>query len=138
MELGPVEILVVGFPGNQFNGEVAPALAELVQSGMIRVIDLVFVTKDAEGDVVGVELSDIDDATSSAFQAHVEEPSGLLADEDIEDLGADLAPNSSAAILVFEHLWATKFRDALVDSGGELIASIRIPKEVMDEVVGAS
>ena len=138
MELGPVEILVVGFPGNQFNGEVAPALAELVQSGMIRVIDLVFVTKDAEGDVVGIELSDIDDATSSAFQPHVEEPSGLLADEDIEDLGADLPPNSSAAILVFEHLWATKFRDAVLDSGGELLASIRIPKEVMDEVVGAS
>ena len=137
MDIGPVEILVIGFPGNQFNGEVAPALAELVQSGMIRVIDLVFVTKDDEGDVVGIELDDIDESVSVAFQPHVEEPSGMLADEDIEDLGADLAPNSSAAILLFEHLWATKFRDAVVDSGGELLASIRIPKEVMDEVVAA-
>jgi len=138
MSIGPVEILVVGFPGNQFNGEVAPALAELVQSGLIRVIDLVFVTKDAAGDVVGVELSDIDEGTSAAFQPHVEEPSGLLADEDIEDLGADLAPGSSAAILVVEHLWATRFQEAVSGSGGELLASVRIPKEVMDEVVGAS
>lgn len=137
-DIGPVEILVVGFPGNQFTGEIAPALAELVQTGLIRVIDLVFVAKDVDGNVVGIELSDIDPAASAAFQPHVEEPSGLLAEEDIEDLGADLPPDSSAAILLFEHLWATKFRDAVLDSGGELIASIRIPKEVVDEVVGAS
>lgn len=138
MDIGPVEILVVGFPGNQFTGEVAPALGELVESGLIRLIDLVFVTKDANGDVVGVELSDLDEATSAAFHPHVAAPSGMLADEDIEDIGADLAPESSAAILLFEHVWATKFRDAVLGSGGELIASIRIPKEVVDEVVGAS
>jgi uncharacterized membrane protein len=137
MAIGPVEILVVSFPGNKFSGEIAPALAELVETGLIRVIDLVFVTKDADGEVVGIELSDLDDEVSNAYRPHVEEPSGLLAEEDIEDLGADLAPNSSAAILLFEHLWATKFRDAMVDSGGELVASIRIPKEVIDEVVGA-
>jgi uncharacterized membrane protein len=138
MSIGPVEILVVGFPGNQFTGEVAPALADLVEGGLVRVIDLVFVTKDAKGEVVGIELSDMDEAVSAAFQPHVQEPSGLLSDEDIADLGDDLEPESSAAILLFEHVWATKFRDALVGSGGELIASIRIPKEVVDEVVGAS
>ncbi len=138
MDIGPVEILVVAFPGNQFTGEVAPALAELVQSGLVRVIDLVFVTKDADGAVVGVELSELDDATGAAFGLHVEEPSGLISDQDIEDLAAELEPNSSAAILLVEHLWATKFRDAVVGSGGELVASIRIPKEVVDEVVGAS
>jgi hypothetical protein len=62
----------------------------------------------------------------------------LVSDEDIEDLGDALEPNSSAAILLFEHVWATKFRDAVVDSGGELVASIRIPKEVVDEVVAAT
>jgi uncharacterized membrane protein len=134
-DVGPVEILVVSFPGSQFNGEIAPALGDLVASGLIRVIDLVFVTKDDAGDVVGIELSDLDDAVSSAFQPHVEEPSGLLADEDIEDLGAELAPGSSAAILLFEHVWATRFRDAVLDSGGELVAAIRIPKEVVDEVL---
>jgi uncharacterized membrane protein len=138
MGLGPVEILVVSFPGNEFNGEIAPALAELVETGLIRVIDLVFVAKGADGDVVGIELSDVDEGVASAFQPHVEEPSGLLSDEDIEDLGADLAPGSSAAILLFEHLWATRFRDAVVGSGGELVAAIRIPQEVVDEVVGAN
>ena len=134
MDIGPVEILVVGFPDNKFTGEIAPALADLVQAGLIRVIDLVFVAKDAEGDVVGIELSELDDSVTVAFRPHVEEPSGILADEDIEDLGAELPLNSSAAILVFEHLWATKFRDAVVDSGGILISSIRIPKEVVDAV----
>ena len=137
MDIGPVEILVVRFPGNEFKGEIAPALGELVESGTIRVIDLVFVAKGPEGDVAAVELSDLDESTSAAFQPHVEEPSGLLSDEDIEDLGAELEPNSSAALLLFEHVWATKFRDAVLDSGGELVASIRIPKEVVDEVVAA-
>jgi hypothetical protein len=138
MDIGPVEILVVRFPGNGFTGEIAPALGELVQAGTIRVIDLVFVTKSADGEVVALELSDLDEATSAAFGQHVEEPSGLLSDQDIEDLGAELEPNSSAAILLFEHAWATRFRNAVLDSGGELVASIRIPKEAVDEVVGAS
>ena len=68
MDIGPVEILVVGFPGNQFNGEAAPALAELVESGLIRVIDLVFVLKDEAGDVVGVELADVEAGTGDAFR----------------------------------------------------------------------
>jgi Family of unknown function (DUF6325) len=138
MAIGPVEILVVGFPRNQFTGEIAPALGELVESGLIRVIDLVFIAKDSEGDVVALELNELDDTLTVAFQPHVEEPSGMISEEDIDDLGADLPPDSSAAILLFEHVWATKFRDAVVNSGGELLASIRIPKEVIDEVVGAS
>ena len=93
MSIGPVEILVISFPGNKFNGDVAPALAELVQTGLIKVIDLVFVAKDAAGDVVAVELSELDEATGAAFRPHVEEPSGMLAEEDIEDLAADLARN---------------------------------------------
>jgi len=135
--MGPIEILIIGFPGNKFTGEVAPALAELVESGQIRVIDLVFVTKDPAGDVVAVELSDVDKATSAAFQPYVDEPSGMLSDEDIEDIAVALEPNSSAAILLFEHLWATKFQQAVLGAGGVLIDSIRIPKEVVDAVVGA-
>jgi hypothetical protein len=129
---------VVSFPENRFTGDITPALAELVETGMIRVIDLVFVTKSAQGEVVGMELSQLDDATGAAFQPYVEEPTGLLAGEDIEDLGVDLEPNSSAAILLFEHVWATRFRDAVVGSGGELVASVRIPKDVVDGVVGVS
>ena len=106
-------------------------------AGLIRVIDLVFVAKDAAGDVAALELSELDEATSAAFTPHVEVPSGMLAEEDIEDLAAELAPNSSAAILMFEHVWATRFRDAVVESGGELVASIRVPKEAIDEVLAA-
>jgi len=138
MSVGPIEILVISFPGNEFTGEVAPALAELVETGLIRVIDLVFVAKDAAGDVVALELSEIDETASSAFRPHVEEPSGMLAEEDIEDLAADLAPNSSAAILLFEHVWATKFQQAVLNSGGELVAAIRIPKEAVDEILAAN
>ena len=134
-DLGPVEILVVSFPGNQFNGDVAPALAELVESGMIRVLDLVFITKDEDGNVVGIELSDLDEAVGGAFSPHVGVPNGMLADEDIEDLGASLEPNSSGAILLFEHVWAIRFQEAVLNSGGELVAAIRIPKEAIDEVL---
>jgi uncharacterized membrane protein len=137
MEIGPVEVLVISFPGNEFNGDVAPALGELVQTGLIRVIDLVFVTKDADGDIAALELNELDETVSAAFFPHVEEPSGLVSEEDIEDLGADLAPNSSAAILLFEHVWATRFRDAVLGSGGEMVGSFRIPKEAIDEVLAA-
>jgi Family of unknown function (DUF6325) len=137
MDVGPVEILMVEFPGNKFTGEIAPALAELVDQGTLRVIDLLFVTKDGEGNVAAIELSDADDAVRSAFSPIVEEASGLLSEEDIEDLGEGLDPDSSAAMLLFEHVWATRFRDAIVDSGGELLARVPIPKEVVDEVVAA-
>ena len=137
MDVGPVEILMVEFPGNKFTGEIAPALAELVDQGTIRVIDLLFVTKDGDGNVAAIELSDADDAVRSAFAPIVEEASGLLSEEDIEDLGEGLDPDSSAALLLFEHVWATRFRDAIVDSGGELLARVPIPKEVVDEVIAA-
>jgi len=77
-------------------------------------------------------------ATSTLIWSTDSTPADVAIGEDIEDLGAELEPNSSAAILLFEHVWATRFRDAVLDSGGELVASIRIPKEAVDEVVGAS
>ena len=94
MDIGPVKIWWSGSPAASSRGRSRPAFAELVESGLIRVIDLVFVTKGDDGDVVGIELSTSTRRSSAAFHPHVEEPSGLLADEDIEDLGADLAPGS--------------------------------------------
>jgi uncharacterized membrane protein len=136
-DLGPVELLFVEFPGNQFSGEVAPALQELVEAGTIRVIDLVFVAKDADGNIVGIELEDLQEDARGAFNPLVEELAGLISDEDVEDLGEALEPNSSAAILLFENVWATKFRDALVNSGGQLLARIPIPQYAIDEVSAA-
>jgi uncharacterized membrane protein len=122
-ELGPVELLFVGFPGNQFSGEIVPALLELVEQGTIRVLDLVFVAKDADGNAVGLEFEHLDDESQAAFNPLVNEFAQLISEEDVEDLAEGLEPNSSAAILVFENVWATKFRDALVNSGGELVAA---------------
>ena len=137
-ELGPVEILLVAFPGNQFTGEITPALQELVDSGTIRIIDLVFVAKDADGNAVGIELEALDDESRGNFDSLITELEGLIAEEDIEDLAESLEPNSSTAILLFEHTWATRFRDAVAGSGGELVARIPIPAAAMAEVMAAN
>jgi hypothetical protein len=137
-ELGPVELLLLQFPGNQFTGEIIPALQELVDTGTIRIIDLVFVAKDADGNAVGIELEELDDDFRENFNSVVTELEGLIAEEDIEDLAAALEPNSSAGILLFENTWAKRFRDAVAGSGGELVARIPIPPEAMAEVIAAN
>ena len=137
-ELGPVEILLVQFPGNQFTGEIVPALQDLVDSGTIRIIDLVFVAKDADGNAVGIEIEELEEQSRENYNALVAELEGLISEDDIDDLAAALDPNSSAAILLFEHTWAIPFRNALVNSGGELLARFPIPPEAMDEVVASN
>jgi uncharacterized membrane protein len=138
VELGAVELLVVGFPENRFSGKIAPALADLVDRGLIRVIDLVFVSKETDGSIVTVELSTVDDETRAAFEPLLGSPVELLHDGDIEDVGEALVPGSSAAIILFEHSWATEFRTALVDAGGELIDSLRIPPELVEAAQAAA
>jgi hypothetical protein len=132
--LGPVELLFVEFPGNQFTGEIIPELTKLIDSGTIRVIDLVFVAKDADGDAVGIALEDLPDESRDAFSTLVAEVAELIAEEDVEDLAESLEPNSSAAILLFEHTWAIPFRDAIAGSGGRLIARLPITEEALAEI----
>jgi uncharacterized membrane protein len=134
MALGPVELLVVKFPGNRFTGEIVPALRELVEGGLIRIIDLLFVAKDAEGAVVSTELNDVDADTYGAFDAVVSDVQGLIADEDVQQLAATLEPQSSAAVLLFENVWATRFRDAIVNANGQVVMLERIPRSVVEEV----
>jgi hypothetical protein len=136
-ELGPVELLFVQFPGNQFTGEIAPALADLIESGTIRIIDLVFVAKDAEGNSVGFELEEVGDESRAFFNPLVEDLEDLISEEDIDDLSEALEPSSSAAIMLFEHRWAIPFRDALANSGGELVARLPIPADALAEVAAA-
>jgi uncharacterized membrane protein len=131
MAIGPVEYMVIAFPGNQFNGEVAPALKALIDSGTIRVIDLAFVLKDADGSIVGAELEDAGSSVFQAFESLTIERGGLLNDDDIRDIGEALEPNSSAAVLVWEDLWAARFADAVADSGGVLVDIARIPRDVV-------
>jgi hypothetical protein len=130
MTIGPVEYLVLGFPGNQFTGAIAPALADLSSSGTIRILDLVFIAKDADGNVVAVELEDHDEA--EAFAGLEGEIGGLVSQDDIEHAAEDLEPGSSAALLVWEDTWAAPLADALRESGGVLIEGGRIPHDLIE------
>jgi hypothetical protein len=130
-ELGPVDYMIVAFPGNQFTGEVAPALAKLVENGTIRIIDLAFVAKDAEGDTAAFELTDIDPEVRKGFENLGVEINGLFNDEDLRAAAEELEPNSSAALLVWENIWAREVAQALRNAGGELLDFERLPHEVV-------
>jgi hypothetical protein len=128
----PVDLVLLGFPGNKFTGDVAPALADLVSSGTVRILDLIFISKDADGNVVAVELDQLGDL-AAGFDDVEGEVSGLLTDEDVAAAGEELELNSSAALLMFENTWASKFVSAVRAANGELIAHERIPVAAMEE-----
>ena len=128
MQLGAVELLVIGFPESHFTGEIAPALADLVDKGTIRLIDLVFVGRDDDGSVIALELESI----REAFAPLLSDSESLIHDEDIADVAEVLDAGSSVAMVLFEHTWANSFRRALVEAGGELIDSFRIAPEAID------
>ena len=135
MAIGPIELLVVKFPGNQFKGEIAPALQELVESGTIRVIDLIFAMKDEEGTLAVLELNALGDERLAVFEPEPSELKGSLTEDDAKSLAGGLENNSSAAILLFENTWATKFADALRNANGQLILNERVPRAVIDELI---
>ena len=135
MSIGPVEYMIVAFPGNRLKGEIVPALAELVEAGTLRIIDLAFVMKDADGAVVTAEMGDLDSEVFKAFDALSPETMGLLNQDDLAAAGEELEPNSSAALLVWEDVWATKLRDAILNAGGELLDLERVPYEVVNAAV---
>jgi hypothetical protein len=130
-EIGPVDYMIVSFPGNQFKGEIAPALAKLVESGTIRIIDLAFVGKSASGDIVAMELTDIDPEVRKGFEKAGVEVNGLFNEEDLHAAGEELEPNSSAALLVWENVWAREVAQAMRNAGGELLDFERLPHEVV-------
>ena len=135
MSIGPVEYMIVAFPGNRLKGEIVPALAGLIEAGTLRIIDLAFVMKDADGVVVTAEMGDLDSEVFKAFDALSPETMGLLNQDDLAAAGEELEPNSSAALLVWEDVWATKLRDAILNAGGELLDLERVPYEVVNAAV---
>ncbi len=137
MELGPVELLVVSFPGTQFKGEIAPALRNLVDSGVIRVIDLVFIQKSADGAVTGIEMDSLDEASYAALDPLVSEVSGLIAEDDIRELAEGAPPNTTLAAMLFENLWAKQFVDAMLRAHGKVERIERIPRPVIEEALRA-
>jgi hypothetical protein len=128
--IGPVEYLIVGFPGNNFNGRIAPALADLVDRGLVNVIDLAFVGKDDDGNVVTFEFDALEELAE--FAGIDGEVGGLVTEEDLAYAAAELEPGSSAAILVWENAWAADFASALRDSDGVVLEGGRIPHELVE------
>ncbi|MET0305380.1 MAG: DUF6325 family protein [Solirubrobacterales bacterium] len=124
--MGPIDYLLVEWPGRQPTGEAAPHLIELVDRGLIRILDLVFLHKEEDGSLVRLEISDLGDHVE-AFADFEGASSGLLSDEDTDEAGSALEPGTSAALLVFENRWAAPFASALRRSGGQLVATGRIP-----------
>lgn len=130
-EIGPVDYAVIAFPGNRFKGEIAPAISELVDAGTIRVIDIAFVGKDADGTAVAMELTELDPKVQSGLDRAGIEVGGLFNEDDLMDIAGELEPDSSAAVLVWENVWARKVSQAMRDAGGELITFERLPHEVV-------
>jgi uncharacterized membrane protein len=137
IEMGPIDYLLVEWPGRQPNGEVAPHLIDLVDRGLIRIIDLAFITKEEDGSVSGLELANLGgEVTELAIFEGAS--SGLLSDEDIGEAASALEPGTSAALLVFENTWAAPFAAAVRRSGGQLVASGRIPVQDLLAVLDAA
>lgn len=130
-ELGPVDWILVEFPGSRFNGQIAPALADLVERDLIRVLDLLVLKKDADGELDAFELSDLDDGELGGLRSHERDLAMLLSEDDVTALAAAIEPGSSAAVLVWENRWAAPFGAAVRQSGGQLIASGRIPVQAL-------
>lgn len=130
-ELGAVDYAIVAFPGSRFTGQIAPALVELVDSGTIRIIDLVVIQKEADGDVVALEVSELDPDVRGVLEREGILPEGLFNDEDLEAAAAELEPGSSAAMIVWENLWAKRVAQATRESGGELLDFGRLPHDVV-------
>lgn len=130
-EIGPVDYAVLAFPGNRFNGAIAPALADLVESGTIRIIDAAFVSKEANGDVLAFEFLELAPDVQESLAALNVEVGGLFSDEELVAAGEELEPNTSAALLVWENVWARAVAQSIRDAGGMLIAFDRIPHDVV-------
>jgi hypothetical protein len=131
----PVDVAIIGFPGNKFTGRIAPALAELVENGTIRILDLLFVSKSADGAIESFAISDFDgDGQADIIAIDLAEP-GSLSHEDAEEVADDLEPNSSAALIAWENVWATKLVSALREADAVLIDSVRIPAQVVEAVL---
>jgi hypothetical protein len=130
-ELGPVDWIVVEFPGSKFNGEIAPALQDLTVRGLIRMLDLLVLKKDPNGSLEAFELSDLEESEVGQLRSREGRLAMLLSEEDVVAVGAAIEPGSSAAVLVWENSWAAPFASAVRRSGGQLVASGRIPVQAM-------
>ena len=136
-ELGPVDWIVVEFPGSKFNGEIAPVLQDLVERGLIKVLDLMMLRKDDAGELEIFELSDLEDGELGELRTEEAELAMVLSEQDVLDIAETIEPGSTAAVLVWENLWAAPFGAAVRHAGGQLVASGRIPIQAVIAAIEA-
>ncbi|MBO0843792.1 MAG: hypothetical protein J2P22_00035 [Nocardioides sp.] len=130
---GPVDVILLKFPGNRFNGRILPAIGDLINRQLIRVLDLMFVWKDDQGTVGSLELAKLSPDLDEYVEIIQTIPGGYLDDEDVEEIAPDLEPNSSVAALAVENLWAIPFVDAVRDADGEVMDQFRVPADLVAE-----
>jgi hypothetical protein len=135
MTLGPIEMLCIKFPNTLVKDEIASALRGLVENQTIRIIDILFFKKDENGDVTITEVNELDEIDRSLFTPLIADISELIAEEDVETIADSLDNHSLAALMLFENVWATTFRDAVLNAKGQLLFSDRIPNSVIEEVL---
>lgn len=136
-EMGPIDYVIVEWPGRQPTGQAAPYLLDLVESGPIRIIDLAFIAKDEEGTVEAIDITTLD-GTAEALRVFEGLATGILSGEDFVEAGNALEPGTSAALLVYENRWAAPFAAAVRRSGGQLVANGRIPTQALLAALDAS
>lgn len=132
--IGPVEFIVLAFPGNRFTGEITPALDELLAAEFVRIIDLAVVAKDHDGTVSILEMQELSPDVARALETLTGSVSGLLSEGDLDAVAEELAPGNTAAALLFEHVWATRFAEAVRAAHGQLLLAERIPHSIVTEV----
>jgi hypothetical protein len=130
-ELGPVDYLVIEFPGSEFKGEILPELADLVQRGIVRVLDLVVIKKDDDGSFEAFEFGDPDAGPLGEIRELEAELADLLSEDDVTAAAEALEPGSAAGLLVYENLWAASFASAVRRAGGQLVSNGRIPVQAL-------
>ncbi|MGH2515195.1 MAG: DUF6325 family protein [Ktedonobacterales bacterium] len=138
MGIGPVEYIIIDFPGSKVNKDIVPALKELIASGTIRIIDMVFIRKGTNGQVEPLELSQLDLEDAMPFEELDGEIDDLINAEDIQSAAAELPPDSIAGVFVWEDVWATRFAEAVRSTNGRVIADARIPNAVVEAAFEAA
>lgn len=135
MTYGPIDFLALEFKGSQFKGEIFPIVVDLVNQGIVRIIDILVVQKAPDGKVTSREIQEHDKAVLELFDPTRSEITGMIQVEDIEIIGEKLEPNTTAALLLFENLWAVKFVQAVENANGRPVMHVRIPHDVVVETM---
>jgi hypothetical protein len=130
-ETGPIDYLVIEFPGNRMTGEGLPLLIDLVDRGIIRILDLVFVRRELDGSIAAVELKDFDNDGELDLAVFEGASSGLVGSDDLDEMTSVIEPGSSAGLLIYENVWAAPLAVALRRGGAQLVASGRIPTQAI-------